>query len=85
MLTEDVEGGIVLYRSSFGCDYLIVKRNNNSCYLISSFFVPRTLKKLYTLGEKGFFETIKQENKKFNFYNYVNAWRPRSQDYWRLF
>jgi len=70
MLTEDVEGGIVLYRSSFGCDYLIVKRNNNSCYLISSFFVPRTLKKLYTLGEKGFFETIKQENKKFNFYNY---------------
>jgi len=70
MLTEDPDGGLVLYRSSFGCDYLFVKRNNNGCYLRSSFFVPRTLKKLYTLGEKDFFDSIKQENKKFNFYNY---------------
>ena len=70
ILTEDLEDGIVLYRSSFGCESLLVSRNNNSCYLISSFFVPRTLKKLNTLGEEAFFNTIKQENKKFKFYNY---------------
>jgi hypothetical protein len=70
MLTQDPEGGMVLYRASFGCDYLIVKKNNNGCYLRSSLFVPRTLKKLYTLGEKEFFESVKQENKTFNFYKY---------------
>ena len=70
ILTEDLENGIILYRSSFGCDSLLVSRNNNSCYLRSSFFVPRTLKKLYSIGEEAFFDTIKQENKKFNFYNY---------------
>ena len=70
MLTKDPEGGIVLYRSSFGTDSLFVKRNNNGCYLRSSTFVPRTLKKLHTLGEKKFFDSIMQQNKKFNFYNY---------------
>jgi hypothetical protein len=70
MLTQDPEGGIVLYRSSFGTDSLFVKRNNNGCYLRSSTFVPRTLKKLHTLGEKKFFDSVNQENKKFNFYNY---------------
>jgi hypothetical protein len=70
MLTRDPEGGIVLYRSSFGTDSLFVKKNNNGCYLRSATFVPRTLKKLYTLGEKDFFESVQQENKKFNFYNY---------------
>jgi hypothetical protein len=70
MVTKDPEAGIVLYRSAFGCDSLLVKRNNNGCYLRSSLFVPRTLKRLYTLGGKDFFDAVNQENKRFNFYNY---------------
>ena len=70
ILTEDLDNGIVLYRSSFGCNYHLVKRNNNTCYLRSSLFVPRTLKKLYSQGEESFFNTIHKENEKYNFYNY---------------
>jgi len=70
ILTEDNEDEIVLYRSSFGCDSHFVSENNNSCYLTSSFFVPRTLKRLNTIGNEPFFDTIEQKNKKLNFYNY---------------
>ena len=37
MVTEDLDNGIVLYRSSFGTDSLFVRRNNNDCFLRSSF------------------------------------------------
>ena len=67
---EDREDGIVLYRSYFSCESHMVNLNNNRCYLTSSFFVPRTLKKLHTIGDEAFFDAIEQENKKIKFYQY---------------
>lgn len=78
ILTEDEENGIELYHSIFGCDSLVVKRNNNNCYLKSSLFVPRTLKKLFTMGEEAFFKSLKNNDKKFNFYNYKLYSTPTS-------
>lgn len=70
ILTEDMEDKIVLYRSYFSCDSHFVSLNNNRCYLTSSFFVPRTLKKLNTIGDEAFFDGIERENKKIKFYQY---------------
>jgi hypothetical protein len=70
ILAEDFEDGIVLYHSYFSCDSHIVSLNNNRCYLTSSFFVPRTLKKLNNIGDEVFFNTLERENKKVKFYNY---------------
>jgi hypothetical protein len=71
ILTEDLDNGIVLYRSSFRCDSAFVNRNNNHCFLRSSLFVPRTLKKLYCEGENAFLGNIERESKKLSFYNDV--------------
>ena len=69
METEDLDNGIELYRSSFPCDSFFVRRNNNYCFLRSSLFVPRTIKKLYYEGENAFFSNIERGNKKLNFYD----------------
>jgi hypothetical protein len=69
LLTEDLDNGIVLYRSYFPCYFSYVNENNNHCFLRSSLFVPRTLKKLFSEGEKAFLANIENENKKLNFYN----------------
>ena len=69
ILTEDLNKGIVIYRSSFPCDSFFVSKNNNHCFLRSSSFVPRALKKLYCDGENTFLDNIEIENKKLNFNN----------------
>jgi hypothetical protein len=68
-VTENSDNGNVLYRSSFQCDSLFVSKNNNDCFLRSSLFVPRTLKKLYYDGEHAFLVNIDNENKKLTFYD----------------
>jgi hypothetical protein len=85
ILTEDLDNGIVLYRSSFTCDSLFVSRNNNDCFLRSSLFVPRTLKKLFTEGEKAFFDKIERENKKMPFYNDVLYTTPTNFKFFMMF
>ena len=69
MVTGDVDNGVILYRSSFSCHSLFVRRNNNDCFLRSSVFVPRTLKRLSSEGENAIFDAIERENKKLTFYN----------------
>ena len=69
ILTEDLDNGIVLYRSYFPCYSNFVNENNNHCFLRSSLFVSRTLKKLYNEGEKTFLANIERENKNLIFYN----------------
>ena len=71
ILSENPDNGIVLYRSFLPCNFSSVRKNNNDCFLRSSLFVPRTLKRLHDEGEIAFFNDVKTENKKFNFYNGV--------------
>ena len=85
MLTEDLDNGIVLYRSSFPCDSLVVKRNNNTCYLRSSLFVPRTLKRLYFSGETAFSDMIETGKKRIEFYNNVLYVTPTNLTFFPMF
>ena len=85
VLAEDPDKGIAIYRSSFRCDSLFVSRNNNDCFLSSSMFVPRLLKKLYEGGGNAFISTIQQENKKLDFYDDVLYTIPTNSKFFRLF
>jgi len=85
MLTEDVDKGMVLYRSSFPCYTYCVSKNNNHCFLRSSLFVPRLLQKLYREGEKAFFSTIKQENKELEFYDTILYTTPSNLKFLKVF
>jgi hypothetical protein len=84
ILTEDLDNGIVLYRSSFSCDFFSVSTNNNDCFLRSSLFVPRVLKRLHTDGEKVFFDTIERENKKLQFYNHTLYKSPHNFEFLKM-
>jgi len=85
ILTEDADNGIVLYRSFLPCTSLFVSRNNNDCFLKSSLFVPRTLKRLHDEGEKAFFDKIDRENKKIHFYNDVLYAAPTNFKFFMMF
>lgn len=85
ILTEDAENGIVLYRSFLSCNSFFVRRNNIDCFLKSSLFVPRTLKRLHDEGEKAFFDKIERDNKKVNFYNYQLYKYPNNFEFLKMF
>lgn len=50
ILTEDLDNGIVLYRSFTGTDKYSVARNRSNYFSTASAFVMRTLRDLYELG-----------------------------------
>jgi hypothetical protein len=85
ILTDNPEQGIVIYRSFFPCYFFSVGRNNNDCFLRSSLFVPRTLKRLYNEGEKIFFDNIARENEKVKFYNYALYKHPNNFEFLKMF
>jgi hypothetical protein len=85
VLTEDPDNGMVIYRSSYRCDSLFVSRNNNDCFLTSSMFVPRLLKKLHDGGRNAFISTIQQENNTLDFYDDVFYSSPTNSQFFRLF
>lgn len=85
ILTEDEDNSNVLYRSFLSCNSFSVSRNNNDCFLKSSLFVPRTLKRLYDSGEEVFFEKIRKENKKINFYNHIFYKYPDNLEFAKMF
>jgi hypothetical protein len=85
ILTDDPDNGIVLYRSFLSCYSFFVSRNNNDCFLKSSLYVPRTLKRLHNEGEKAFFERIERENNPVNFYNHRQFGYPYNFEFIRMF
>ena len=62
ILTDELDGGAVLYRSYSNTNQISVKLNINNLYWKTSSFIPRKLKELYVLGEDKFLEKIKREN-----------------------
>jgi hypothetical protein len=85
ILTKDPDNGIVLYRSFFPCSSFFVSRNNNDCFLRSSLFVPRTLKRLHNEGKKAFFDRIEKENEKINSDNSALSDSPDNIEFLKLF
>ncbi len=85
LLTDNPDNGTVLYRSFLPCDSSFVSRNNNACYLRSSLFVPRTLKRLHEEGGKFLSDTLERDNKTVQFYDDVLYTAPANQKFLFMF
>ncbi|WP_189836536.1 glucosamine inositolphosphorylceramide transferase family protein [Sulfurirhabdus autotrophica] len=68
ILTEELDNGVVLYRS-FTATHQLLSRSLNQCYWKSASFVPRMLKELHFLGEEHFFAKVHHDNKSPTFYS----------------
>lgn len=69
ILSEDLDGGEVLYRSWSSTHRDFINKNLNNFYWKSSSFLPRTIKKLHELGATKFFEEITNKNQHPDFYS----------------
>lgn len=69
ILTEDMDGGLVLYRSYSQTDKLYVGRNLVNLYWKSLSFLPRKLEQLSQLGAEEFFARVNRENRHPSFYS----------------
>lgn len=62
ILTEELDGGIVLYRS-WSCTYpLSPSRNRSFYYWTSASFLSRQIERLHALGEARFYEAVEKYN-----------------------
>ena len=62
ILTEDLVGGNILYKSSGFTDGLSINRSRNNYFWKAASFLPRKLEELYKLGESSFFEQVETDN-----------------------
>lgn len=69
ILTEDLDNGVVLYRSYSATDPVSVRRNRNNYYWKSMAFLPRQLAALHRMGEASFFASLKPLNEPVRFYS----------------
>ncbi len=69
ILTEDLDGGKVLYKSSSKTDEFSINRNKNNYYWKSLAFLPRKIEELYTIGEDEFFKKVNSDNAYPSFYS----------------
>lgn len=69
ILTEDLDGGIKLSESFSATDMVSVNRNRNNLYWTALSLLPRKLNELYRLGEKEFFQKIKEDHNPYFYFN----------------
>jgi hypothetical protein len=69
ILSEDLDAGKVLYRSSSQTDHFSVRRNRNKVYWKSSAFLLRKLEQLHRLGTEKFKALVEEENRDPLFYS----------------
>ena len=62
ILTEDLLGGNILYKTSGFTDGLSINRSRNNYFWKAASFLPRKLEELYKLGESSFFEQVETDN-----------------------
>ena len=62
VLTEDLDNGVVLYRSFSATDPVSVTRNRNNYYWKSLSFLPRKLKELHAIGGAEFTGRVSSSN-----------------------
>lgn len=58
ILSEDLDGGKVIYRSKSATHHISFRLNKNALYWKTLSFMPRMLERLYTLGESKFFDQV---------------------------
>lgn len=80
ILTEDLDGGKILYRSYSQTDSLSVNRNRNKFYWKTLSFLPRKLKELHEVGEKEFLSRMKEDSKHPFFYSRKLYTTPRNTE-----
>jgi hypothetical protein len=85
ILTEDVCGGKVLYRSYSLTETISFIENKNSRYLKSLSFIPRKLKELHELGEEKFLSRINRDNQHPEFYSRKFYTHPRTIEFILLY
>jgi hypothetical protein len=78
ILTENVCGGKILFRSYFLTGGPEFFENINRCYMRILSFIPRKLKELHELGEKKFLSRINQDNQHPAFYSRKFYTPPRT-------
>jgi hypothetical protein len=69
ILSEDLDGGQVLYRSYSRTDSLSVSRNLQNFYWKTLSFLPRKLQQLHELGCEPFLAKVREENNEPGFYS----------------
>jgi hypothetical protein len=84
ILTEDLDGGEVLYRS-WSQVYTSLNKTLNGFYWKTSLFIPRKLKELHESGEKAFFIKVKAESEGVQFYSGRNYTIPTNYQFLKLF
>ena len=81
ILTEDMDGGKVLYRSYSQTDRRSIHRNRNKCFWKSVSFLPRKIEELYRSGEESFFNKVEEDNQNPGFYS-ERLFTSRNLDNW---
>lgn len=84
ILTEDLDGGEILYRS-WSQIYTSLNKTLNGFYWKTSLFIPRKLKELHETGRDVFFAKIKSENEQLHFYSHKNYTIPVNHQFLKLF
>jgi len=84
VLTDDLDSGLVLYRSFSATDSTFINRNLNNFYWKSLSFLPRKLKELHEIGEQKFFANAKKGNEHLNFYSNKLYTTPKNGEFIRL-
>jgi len=69
ILTEDLDGGIVLYRSYSTTNDMSLTDNKSNVDWKTLHFIPRKLKELHEEGEETFFARVKEKNAHPQFYD----------------
>ena len=69
ILTEDIDEGILLYKSYSLTDNISPTRNKNNYYWKALSFLPSKIEELYNLGEKMFFKGVNKINSYPQFYS----------------
>jgi len=69
VLTEDLDGGKVLYRSYSSTHDMSLADNKSNVQWKTLHFIPRKLKELHEEGEETFFARVKEENAHPQFYD----------------
>ena len=85
ILTEDLDGGKVLYKSFSTTNKFSVNRNRENFYWKSSSFLLRTIKELFDLGDEKFFKKIEKINSLPNFYDSKMYTAPTNKQILSLF
>jgi hypothetical protein len=85
ILTEDLDNGLVLYRSFGATHYLSVRLNRSRYYWKSAAFLPRKLKELYELGADEFLRRVRTANIEPGFYSQRLYMMPDNNEFWKPF